>query len=466
MQKGVVRGLDRARVLLGCLQPGQASSTFSDALNRLADRLHYLNSSGDKTKDATRFWFDTRANLRREMEDRKGRFNDQNEVRDKLADVLRKLMPGVSFFEGSDIFTPHADVPDDGALRLVVLPPDKFYTKQEMRVASDEVMEFLRNHGQKPRYRGNRLIFIAPEHASLPRVRDCVRTALAWNSIVLDVKEKRLNIDGLQEEQAKKELQSAEDVLPRVARECYKWLLCPVQTTPEDRQASIEAFSLNTSGSALGAEIQRVYHDNELVISAWSPIHLRDTLKKLYWRDGKDAVGAMAFWEDMQRYLYLPRLDDRHVLEQAITRGAGSKDFFGTAYGQTGDVFDGFKFGDANVQFDDTLFAEGGTPQQTAVLGQSTLFQPPVGGLDAVAKTGSGKPKSFYGSVEVSPATAKMRLVQLAEEIISNLVADPPAEVKITVEINANFPNGASDQIRRAVAENAKSLGFKTSTWE
>ena len=91
-RKGV-RGLDRARVLLGCLQPGQASSTFSDALNRLADRLHYLNSSGDKAQDATRFWFDTRANLRREMEDRKGRFNDQNEVRGKLADVLRKLMP-------------------------------------------------------------------------------------------------------------------------------------------------------------------------------------------------------------------------------------------------------------------------------------------------------------------------------------------------------------------------------------
>lgn len=490
MQKGVVRGLDRARVLLGCLQPGQASSTFSDALNRLADRLHYLNSSGDKTKDATRFWFDTRANLRREMEDRKGRFNDHIDVRDKLAEVLRKLMPGVSFFEGSHIFTPHADVPDDGALRLVIFPPDKFYTKQEMRVASDEVMEFLRNHGPKPRYRGNRLIFIAPEHASLPRVRDCVRTALAWNSIVLDVKEKRLNIDGLQEEQAKKELQSAEDVLPRVARECYKWLLCPVQTTPEDRQASIEAFSLNTSGSALGAEIQQVCHDNELVISAWSPIHLRDTLKKLYWRDGKDAVGAMAFWEDMQRYLYLPRLDDRHVLEQAITKGAGSKDFFGTAYGETGAVFEGFKFGDANVQFDDTLLliepeaarryeanlsvspkpgsviVEGGTPQQTAVLGQSTLFQPPVGGLDAVAKTGSGKPKSFYGSADVNPATAKMRLVQLAEEIIGNLVADPLADLKITVEINANFPNGASDQIRRAVSENAKSLGFKTSTWE
>jgi predicted AAA+ superfamily ATPase len=488
-QKGV-RGLDRARILLGCLQPGHASSTFSDALNRLADRLHYLNSSGDKAQDATRFWFDTRANLRREMEDRKGRFSDQNEVRDKLADVLQKLNAAASFFEGGHIFTPHADVPDDGALRLVLLPPEKFYGKQEPRIASDEVIDFVRNHGPKPRYRGNRLLFIAPDHGSLTRVRDCVRTALAWSSIVEDVKAGRLNIDGLQERQAKKELDSSEDVLPRVARECYKWLLCPVQATPTDRQPTVEAFPLNTSGSALGAEIQRVCHDNELVISAWSPIHLRDTLKKLYWKDGKDSVGAMAFWEDMQRYLYLPRLKGRNTLEQAITKGAGSKDFFGTAYAQTGNVFEGFKFGDANVQFDDTLLlidpeaakryetnllaalksnpgvVAGVTPSPTEAPGGLTPLQRPTLGAGSVPTAGSGKAKTFYGSVEVNSATAKIRLVQLAEEIISNLASDSQAELKITVEINADFPNGASDQIKRAVSENAKSLGFKISTWE
>jgi hypothetical protein len=69
-------------------------------------------------------------------------------------------------------------------------------------------------------------------------------------------------------------------------------------------------------------------------------------------------------------------------------------------------------------------------------------------------------------AVEVNPATAKLRLVQLAEEIIGNLASDPQAELTITVEINAGFPNGASDQIKRAVSENAKSLGFKTWTWE
>ncbi len=257
-----------------------------------------------------------------------------------------------------------------------------------------------------------------------------------------------------------------------------------------DRQPNIEAFPLNTSGSALGAEIQRVCHDNELVISAWSPIHLRETLKKLYWKDGKVAVRAMAFWEDMQRYLYLPRLKERSVLEQAVMKGASTKDFFATAYGQTGDVFAGFRFGDANVQFDDTLLliepeaakkyeanlpvelkpnpglAEGAAPPSTEPHGQATLLNPRSADASGAPVTSTAKAKSFYGSVEVNPTTAKMRLVQLAEEIISNLISDPQAELKITVEINADFPAGASDQIKRTVSENAKSLGFKTSTWE
>ncbi len=66
----------------------------------------------------------------------------------------------------------------------------------------------------------------------------------------------------------------------------------------------------------------------------------------------------MAFWEDTLRYLYLPRLRDRGVLQQAIVKGAATRDFFGTAYGQAGDKFEGFKFGDANMQFDDTLLLD------------------------------------------------------------------------------------------------------------
>jgi len=59
-----------------------------------------------------------------------------------------------------------------------------------------------------------------------------------------------------------------------------------------------------------------------------------------------------------------------------------------------------------------------------------------------------------------------MRLVQIAEEIIAALVTDPTAEVTIRIEIDANFVNGVGDHTKRAVSENAKTLGFRTVEWE
>jgi uncharacterized protein len=479
------RGMVRARVLLGCLQPNQASSLYSDALNRLADHLHYLSSSGDKTQDSTRFWFDIRANLRREMDERKKRFEDKNEVRGKMGQVLKNLAAGGTFFDGVHIFTPHADVPDDGALRLIVLPPEQFYSREEQRLASDAVIEHVRQHGTASRYRGNRLIFLSADHGALARLRDCIRTALAWSSIVEDVGAMRLVLDNLQAQQAKNELKAAEDVLPRVARECYKWLLCPVLEKPTDQKSVIEAMPLNTTGGALGHEVERVCLDNEWVITAWSPIHLRTKLSELYWKADKPAVGAMAFWEDTMRYLYLPRLKTSGVLEQAIVKGGASRDFFGTAYGQHEGTFDGFKLGEANVQLDDTLLliepdaakqyeAEHVIPAASSP-GPGATTQPGTGGTSAGATQppltvptppGALKAHSFIGTVPVNAATAKMRLVQVAEEIVAILASDSQATVKVSVEISADFPEGVSDQIKRAVSENAASLGFKNKTWE
>jgi hypothetical protein len=76
------------------------------------------------------------------------------------------------------------------------------------------------------------------------------------------------------------------------------------------------------------------------------------------------------------------------------------------------------------------------------------------------------KAKTFIGTAEVNAATAKVRLVQIAEEIISLLTSDPQATITVSVEINAQFPAGVSDQIKRAVSENAASLGFKNKDWE
>jgi hypothetical protein len=59
-----------------------------------------------------------------------------------------------------------------------------------------------------------------------------------------------------------------------------------------------------------------------------------------------------------------------------------------------------------------------------------------------------------------------MRLMQIAEEVIAVLAADPNAEVKVRIEIEATLRNSAQDQTRRAVSENAKTLGFGSAEWE
>jgi predicted AAA+ superfamily ATPase len=490
VQKAGIRGLDRGRVLLGCLQAGQTTAVYADALGRLADRLHYLNSSGDKTADATRFWFDTRANLRREMEDRKQRFDLNTDGRKKIEEVVKKLFASASPFEGVHVFTPHGDVPDDTALRLVILPPEQPYLKDAPRFATETVLEYLRAHGNQPRHRANRLIFLAADSPILNRLGDATRVALAWQSIVDDVEEGRLNIDQIQRKQAEKEAQSAAVVLPRAARECFKWLLCPVQDDPTAPKATVEPFPLNTtSGTALG-ELERICRENELVIDTWSPIHLRAKLKELYWKPDKPAVEAKTFWEDSLKYLYFPRLKSPQVLATAIRAGTASQDFFGTAYGQAGGKYDGFQLGDGSISFDDTLLLIEPEAARQYAIEQKKLITviPPEGGdlgdpshghgtgpnvVDTGKKpiTGPGpmvaaKPKSFHGSVEVNATLAKSKLNTIADEVIALLTSDPNAAVRITLEIAADFPEGASDTIKRGVSENATSLGFKSKEWE
>ena len=163
------------------------------------------------------------------------------------------------------------------------------------------------------------------------------------------------------------------------------------------------------------------------------------------------------------------------MIAQTINMGAGTRDFFGTAYGLKEGKYEGFKLGESNVQFDDTLLlvepaaaaAYEAANKPVTVVPPLTPVPVPIVTTTTTTTITSTTPKarSFHGSAEVSATAAKMRLVQIAEEVIAALAADPNAEVKVRIEISANFANGAQDQTKRAVSENAKTLGFGTAEW-
>jgi hypothetical protein len=185
---------------------------------------------------------------------------------------------------------------------------------------------------------------------------------------------------------------------------------------------------------------------------------------------------------DTLRYIYLPRLKSKSVLEQAIVKGASTRDFFGTAYGYHDGHYDGFRYGDANVQLDDTLLlvepheaeryqAALTPPPSTSPTSEPVAEGQPVAPVQTTTAQGPSpiapqRPSTFIGTVEVSASTAKVRLIEIAEETISHLASDSRSTVKVSVEIAADFPDGAPDHIRRIVSENAASLNFKNKTWE
>jgi hypothetical protein len=286
-------------------------------------------------------------------------------------------------------------------------------------------------------------------------------------------------------------MKAAADALPRVARECFKWLLCPVQDDPAASAPSIDVQPLGTSTGSAAAELDRVCQENAFVINAWSPIHLRDKLKEFYWKPDKPHASAAGFWEDSQRYLYLDRLKDKAVLAAAIRKGSETPDFFGTACGIADGHYEGFQLGKGGASLDDTtLLVEPGKAKEIAAgiaaeaakKGEAKVdpVSPgPSGGTKPGDASGGGKPgggitppptaakpRVYHGSATVSPTLARAELDTIAQEVIELLAKDPTATVRVSIEITAEFADGASDTIKRAVSANADTLGFKSSVWE
>jgi predicted AAA+ superfamily ATPase len=526
LRAGVARGLDNKRALLGCLQPERGvPAVFDNALGELANQCHHLYAEGG------RHWFDVRPTLRRVMEERKQQVS-QDEIGDKVRTLLTRF-GRPEMFDGAHVFTPPSDVPDDTKLRLVFLPPSDFYQAQGKGKCADAVKFYLRHHGNNPRVNTNRLLFVATDSPGFSRLAEQVKTALAWKTLGDEAKTGRLVVDNHQMQQIENETRRAEETLPRAAREAWKWLLCPAQfdaAAGTQNPWEVETEKIDTTVTFSEA-VARVCADKEWVIDRWSPVHLRDqVLRKWYWSDGKAEAGALRVWEDMCRYVYLPRLRNRQVFENVVAAGAASRDFFGLARGiaKTGtggesgcEKYEGFHFGGGALGFsqvDDTLLlvapeiAGKVCPKcgcETCVCapvpqvgtagaggGENSSVGNGIGGgagtgngtgndigTGSLGDDGSGKPpavppapveiwRRFHGSVKL-PATpkAKMDFGKIYDEVIAHLAKNPNANVSVTVEIAADFsavPAGAGKDTKRIVETNAGAgaLNFTHGEWE
>jgi len=90
--------------------------------------------------------------------------------------------------------------------------------------------------------------------------------------------------------------------------------------------------------------------------------------------------------------------------------------------------------------------------------------QTPKGSADK--GTAQPLPRRFHGCVELDAARVGRDAGQIAEEVISHLSGLIGADVTVTLEIAANIPDGAPDNVVRTVTENSNTLKFRSHGFE
>jgi predicted AAA+ superfamily ATPase len=489
----MIRGIEKERILLGVVQPGQTVGVFEDVLKRLRDRLHYLYSDQD------RYWLDTKPNLRREMESRKQNVNERDELLPLLQERVRRVFGRNHQFGGIHVFTPSGDVPDDYGTgpRLVVLPSDATYSRTEKNRAFGAAEEILKNRGDQPRQKQNRLIFLAPDFDVVSRLKEQGRIFLAWTSIVADIESGNLNQDLTHLNQAKLNRDGAEKTLSQLIRETFKWLIAPVEEFREGApELTWEVVSISPTAPNMVQEIEAKLREEEWLIYEWSPIHLRNVLKQWYFKGGIDEVSALKVWQDSCHYLYLPRLVNDRVFVAAITQGIETPDYFGYASGKEEDRYLGFSFGRGAIAALDEhslliereaasayaerarLASEAALEESRATQGSGAVAAGPQG--DDGAATGSvesnagendggqsaASKRKFYGTVSVDPVKAKIDFATIVDEVVQRFTEKLGVDVSIAIEVQATNRDGFDESLQRTVKENCNVLRFSAAEFD
>ena len=322
-----VRGVEDVRIRLGAVQPGEQVAVFNDALSQLTDRLTYLY------RQDRRYWYDTRPNLRRTVSERAQQLADdevEREVERRLREATRRGDRG-GFRGVHPCPAVSADVPDEAAVRLVLLAPGAVHADGDGGSAAlTTARDLLADRGASPRRRQNMLAFLAPDREAMEGLAQETRRFLAWKSVVRD--REALNLDTHQRREAAEGEKASDGTVRLRLDEAWRWLLVPIQhVLPEGVGGLVwEAMPLAGGGDPIAVRAWQRMRSSEHVIPEWSPALLAMELERWFWR-GRAHVPVKQVWDAMCAYCYLPRLRDESVFTASIRAGATSGDAFGYA---------------------------------------------------------------------------------------------------------------------------------------
>ena len=471
------RGIDDGRVKLGCVMPGESPAVFGDALRRLAAEATYLY------QDGPRQWYSTQPTVTKLAEDRAEQLlRNHDDVARELEDRLKQdLRASGDFQRIHTLPSSGADVPDDLEARLVVLSAEYPCSREPDNAAVAASRGILETRGNTPRLFRNTLVFLAVDSVRYQDLDEALRRYLAWKSILAEKEE--LNLDPHQSRQAQTQLKAADDAVTARLPEAYQWLLVPGQERP-DADISWEAIRLSGAGP-LAERASKRLRNEELLVPGLGATILRKHLDDVpLWRG--EHVEVRQLVDDFGRYLYLPRLGGPQVLMRAIQDGVAqltwATDAFALAesHHDSAGRYRGLRGGRsvevlpesaellvkpevARKQLDEETTPA--VPPPAPVPG-GTEEPPGVDPKEPPPPPQEKKARRYHGTVTLDNTRVGRDAGRIAEEVVAHLSGLVGAQVTVTLEIEAEIPEGAPDHVVRTVTENSRTLKFENHEFE
>ena len=482
-----IRGLETPRIMLGVTQPGENIPDFKDALNTLHGALSYLYNN----PNGNRFWYDTKPTLRKTAEDRASQVSSAD-VEIAIENRLKKIRKE-SPFAGIHVCPATSnDVPDEQAVRLVVLRTRDYHRRNSARSNAQAVVEdILNTRGTAPRIFRNMLAFVAPDFDKLGALQQEVKRYIAWTSIMSDKGD--LNLDGAQVRETQNNLNRSNDTVEARLKEAYCWLFVPfIDQYGDMKTIQWEISDLGGGSDTIVTKAAKKMLQGEQVITKWAPVLLQMSLDDLLWREANH-IQVKKLWEYLCTYCYLPRLANYNVLEEAICTGLASEEFFGiaAAYSEDKERYVDLKFNQSvfGINQSDLLVkpqfardqkrkeerereeASGGNGSNGSVencgngatssgSGNSDVFG--TGNQGGTATAGGQNQvvqnRHFYMSAKLDNTRVNRDINNLVSEIVQHLMAIDDATVELKFEVDVEAPNGIPSSVVRTVSENCRTL--------
>jgi hypothetical protein len=410
---------------------------------------------------------------------------------------LRKEQPfaGIHICPASSL-----DVTDEQTARLVILRPvDEYKAANQNNSAMTAVTDILNNRGNTPRIYRNMLSFVAPDQDLMASLKQAVRLYIAWKSIKDDSED--LNLDAAQNRETDNNLRRSNETVDARVKEAFCWLLVPYIDKNTDMKTIVwDTVRISGGTDSIIAKAAKKMFQNEAIITQWAPALLSMELDNVLWKDSEH-IAIKKLWEYLCTYCYLPRLANANVLEEAIRTGLNSAEYFAFASGFDGARYIDLKFNQyvgiversgylVKVSVAQKQIANEEAKRRAEVEARAAV--PPVGGSTITTGTGgvgyiyttpmNGETAEVNESTNVEPATPKNRrffmsadldttrinrdVQKYVEEIIQHLTTADGANVKVSLEVEAETDGGFTPQIVRTISENCRTLRVRDSGFD